>query len=76
MLKRSCLFTLAMSLPTDIVVLSPAIAEAENLLPVQTALTQQIQAIPDPPPPTSDPIDVVLFEFDPFGTHLVSTTVL
>src|SRR5690349_1333676 len=47
---------------------------AQNLLPVQIAITQQILSTPDPPPPSTDPINVVPFEFDPFGTHLVQAT--
>jgi hypothetical protein len=47
-------------------------AVAQNLNAIQIAITQQILSAPDPPPPTSDPINVVPFAFDPFGTNLVS----
>src|SRR5437588_8984010 len=47
---------------------------AQNLLPVQVAITQQVMSTPDPPPQTSDKINVVPFEFDPFGTNLVQAT--
>ena len=46
-------------------------AGAQNLLPIQISITQQVLSSPDPPPPTSDPINVVPFAFDPFGTDLV-----
>ncbi len=49
-------------------------ATTQNLLPIQIAITQQIQSSPDPPPPTTNPINVVPFEFDPFGTNLVQAT--
>ena len=49
-------------------------AVAQNLSPIQITITSQIQNIPDPPPPTSAPVNVVPFEFDPFGTNLVRGT--
>jgi len=60
-------------LATVFVTLTP-IADAQNLLPIQTTLSQQIQALGDPPPPSSAPINVVPFQFDPFGTNLVQAT--
>ena len=59
------------------IALSPvlsSVALGQNLLPIQISITQQILSTPDPPPPSSDPINVVPFEFDPFGTHLVQAT--
>jgi hypothetical protein len=74
MLRRCFPFRLAISLVSatvfSSVTLTPT-AVAQNLLPIQVAITQQLQAIPDPPNPSSDPINVVPFEFDPFGTNLV-----
>jgi hypothetical protein len=49
-------------------------AVAQSLLPIQIAITQQVLSSPDPPPPSTDPINVVPFEFDPFGTNLVQAT--
>lgn len=49
-------------------------AISQNLLPIQIAITQQIVSSPDPPPPSTQPINVVPFEFDPFGTRLVQAT--
>jgi hypothetical protein len=60
-------------LATVFVTLTP-IADAQNLLPIQTTISQQIQALGDPPPPTSAQINVVPFQFDPFGTNLVQAT--
>jgi hypothetical protein len=74
MLRRCFPFRLAISLVSAIVFSSITLrpsAVAQNLLPIQVAITQQVQAIPDPPNPSSDPINVVPFEFDPFGTNLV-----
>src|SRR6266446_5645641 len=39
-------------------------AVAQNLNPVQTAISSSVQA-------SQDPITVVPFEYDPFGTNLV-----
>jgi len=47
---------------------------AQNLLPIQISITQQILSTPDPPPPSANPINIVPFEFDPFGTNLVQAT--
>jgi hypothetical protein len=44
---------------------------AQNLSPLQLAISSQVKAVPDPPPPTSDPINAVPFSFDPFHTNLV-----
>src|SRR5438477_5721361 len=71
MLKRCSHTTRVISLIACVFLgLAPA-AVAQNLSPVQLAISQQIQAIPDPPPPTSAPINVVPFQFDPSGTNLV-----
>jgi len=70
MLKRCLPFRLTISLIKVSIALPPT-AGAQNLLPVQVALTQQIQALADPPVTSTDPINVVPFEFDPFGTYLV-----
>jgi hypothetical protein len=51
-----------------------SVGVAQNLLPIQMQITQQILATPDPPPPSTAPINVVPFEFDPFGTNLVQAT--
>ena len=44
---------------------------AQSLSPLQLAISSQVKAVPDPPPPTSDPINAVPFSFDPFHTNLV-----
>jgi hypothetical protein len=49
-------------------------AAAQSLSPVQIAITSAINNIADPPPPTSAPLNVVPFEFDPNGTYLVRAT--
>jgi hypothetical protein len=74
MFKRCCPCEIAISSLIATVVWSLALAPAataQNLSPVQLAITSQIQNIPDPPPPTSAPVNVVPFEFDPYGTNLV-----
>jgi hypothetical protein len=77
MLRRCFPFRLAIPLVSAAVLSSvtfTSTAVAQNLLPIQVAITQQVQAIPDPPNPTTDPINVVPFEFDPFGTNLVQAS--
>jgi len=49
-------------------------APAENLLPIQLSITSAVNSQPDPPPPSSQPLNVVPFVFDPFGTNLVQST--
>jgi hypothetical protein len=49
-------------------------SSAQNLTPLQVLISSQVQAIPDPPPPTSAPINAVPFTFDPFGTNLVEAS--
>jgi len=77
MLKRSFSHWLATSSVATIVITSPvvtSVAVAQNLSPVQIAITSAINSIADPPPPTSAPLNVVPFEFDPNGTYLVRAT--
>ena len=77
MLKRCLLFKVAVFVIPAALAFGLAftsIAVAQNLTPVQNLISSQILAIPDPPPPTTDPINVVPFEFDPFGTNLVRGT--
>jgi hypothetical protein len=64
---------LPVSLIIGSVILSCAftpISHAQNLSQLQLSISSQVQAIPDPPPPTGDPINAVPFTFDPFHTNL------
>lgn len=49
-----------------------ASAVAQNLTPIQNAITAGVVAMPDPVVQSTAPINVVPFEFDPFGTSLVT----
>jgi len=55
-------------------VLFASLAIAQSLSPIQVAITSAITSAPDPPPPTSAPLNVVPFEFDPNATYLVRAT--
>src|SRR5213080_264468 len=56
MLNRASLLMFVITL-TTMVLVNVSRADAQNLLPIQTAITKQVQATADPPPPTSDPIN-------------------
>jgi len=72
MLERSCFLPILFATAALFSTVAPA--AAQNLTPIQDAITSGVIAMPDPVVQSTAPINVVPFEFDPFGTNLVSAS--
>lgn len=72
MLERHCSFPILFTAAAAFLTIVPA--TAQNLTPIQDAITAGVMATPDPVVQSTAPINVVPFEFDPFGTNLVSAS--